>query len=355
MDSTPFGGVFVEGFFIRPLKDTLYGFFPGQIIPAFAAVMNPAQKPIAVGGNPYSAAVNPATNRVYVSNAGALGVTVIDGASDAILDTALAGVLSTFTAVNPKSNRVYVTQDTSTGSRIWAVDGSNNVAVGSLGLGVRAGPMAIDTARNRVYVAANKCFFDPQQIALNCQPILGLLLLAIDGTSLAVLDTVGDVAQGRGIAYNPVTDRIYIAVSNGVMDTVKVINPATFQVIGAIEVQQGVNGVAVNPVTNKVYVTNAGDPGWVTVIDGATHTVSSAVFMGFSTFPQWLGVDPVRNLVYVSHSGVALMRIIDGATDLEVGQINMSGISIDAQPNPVTGRFYVTVYDKGVVRAMRYE
>ena len=79
------------------------------------------------------------------------------------------------------------------------------------------------------------------------------------------------------------------------------------------------------------------------------------VFMGFSTFPQGLGVDPVRNLVYVSHSGVALMRIIDGATDLEVGQINMSGVSTDAQPNPVTGRFYVTVYDKGLVRAMRYD
>jgi DNA-binding beta-propeller fold protein YncE len=235
------------------------------------------------------------------------------------------------------------------------VDGSNNVAVASLGLGVRAGPMAIDTARNRVYVAANKCFFDPQQITAFCQPILGLLVLALDGTSLAVLDTVGDVAPGRGIAYNPVTDRIYVAVSNGTMDSVKVINPATFQVVGAVEVQLGANAVAVNPVTNKIYVTNAVDPGWVTVIDGASHTVSSAVFMGFSTFPQGLGVDPVRNLVYVSHSGVGVIRIIDGEMDTEVGQIFMGGGSTDAQPNAVTGRFYVTVYDTGQVRALRYE
>jgi YVTN family beta-propeller protein len=257
--------------------------------------------------------------------------------------------------VNPKTNRVYVSQDTSTGSRLWAFDGVNHTPVGTLGLGVRPTAIAADTARNRVYVAANKCYFDPQRIALFCEPILGLLMIALDGNSLAVIDTVSDSAQGRGAAYNPATDRIYVAVSSGgPFDTVKVIDAATFQVIDSIEVGSGAFGVAVNPVTNRVYVTNESD-GTMSVLDGASNTVISTVFLGFQTFPEGIGVDPTTNRIYVSHAGVGVMRVIDGVTNTEIGQIFVGGFSTDAQPNPVTGRFYVPVYQNGVVKAFRYQ
>jgi YVTN family beta-propeller protein len=359
MDSTPFGGVFVEGFWVHPLKDTLYGYFPGQTVSGFATVFNPVQTAIGVDANPFAVAVNPVTNRVYASHTGAVSVTVLDGATNGVLTTVNVGGPTTAIAVNPTaaSHRVYAAQPTSLGSRIVAIAGATNSVVDtSGGGGYRPTALAVDTARNRVYVAANICFFDPQQITRICNPINGVAMLALAGDSLGqVLDTLTRPGQARGMAYNPVTDRIYVAVSNGSVDTVKVIDPVSFQVVDSIEVPQGANGVAVNPVTNKIYVTNAGDPGSVSVIDGATHTVTAVVFLGFSTFPQGLGLDPARNLVYVSHSGVAVMRILDAATDTEVGQIFVGGFSTDAQPNPVTGRFYVPVRDTGQVRAMRYE
>ena len=357
VDSTPFGALFVEGFWRHPPKDTLYGFF-GQAISSFATVFNPVQATIAVGGSPYAAAVNPVTNRIYVTNPGATGVTVLDGGTDTILDTVNVGGPTSAAAVSPETNRLYVSQDTITGSRLWAFDGVSHTPVKSIGLGVRTWSIAVDSARNRIYVAANVCDYPPA-VTLVCDPVLGLLLMALDGDSLGVIDTVRSVSQGRGAAYNPVTDRIYVAVSSGLfatIDTVKVIDAATFQVIDSIQVGAGAFGVAVNPVTNRIYVTNETD-GTISVIDGATNAVVTTVFMGSNTFPEGIGVDPVRNLVYVSHAGVGVMRIIDGAIDVDVGQIDVGGPSTDAQPNPVTGRFYVPVMvqQAGQVRALRYQ
>ena len=363
MDSTPFGGFLVEGVWFHPPKDTLYGFSPGQSVSGFASVMNPVQTPIDVGGGPYAAAVNPVTNRIYVTNPSATGVTVIDGAADKILDTVVVGGPTSVATVNPKTNRLFLSQDTATGSRLWAFDGVSHAPLSTIGLGVRPVAIATDTVRNRVYVAAKKCYFDPQRVAPFCDPILGILMIALNGDNLGeLIDTVSVSDTGSifdasgGAAYNPVTDRIYVAVPGlGSTDTVKVIDAATFQVIDSIEVGDGAAAVAVNPVTNRVYVTHQSDQGIVSVIDGSTNTVITTVFMGFYTYPQGIGVDAVRNLVYVSHSGVGVTRIIDGATNLEVGQIFMGGTSTDAQPNPVTGRFYVVVNQTGHVRALRYE
>ena len=356
MDSTPIGSTFLTGFWGRPLADTAFGYSPFDTLLSFAAVFNPVQTPIAVGGNPYQVAVNPVTNRVYVSNVGTSEVAVLDGANDAVLTVVNVGGPTTVAAVNPKANRYYVAQITTLGSRLLALSGATNSVVDTTGGGAfRPSGMAVDTARNRVYVTGNSCFFDPQQVTLVCNPIGEVQLMALNGDSLGEVLASADSTPGqaRGMAYSSVTDRIYVAVSTGSVDTVKVIDAASLTVIDSIEVGSGAYGVAVNPVTNRIYVTNETD-GTLSVIDGATNTVIATVFLGFLTFPEGLGVDPNTNRIYVSEAGVSVMRVIDGVTNTEIGQIFVGGFSTDAQPNPVTGRFYVPVYESGVVKAFRY-
>jgi YVTN family beta-propeller protein len=356
MDSTPIGSTFLTAFWARPRADTAFGYSPFDTLQSFATVFNPVQTPIAVGGNPYQVAVNPVTNRVYVSNVGASEVAVLDGANNAILALVNAGGPTTVTVVNPKANRVYVSRITTLGSRILALSGGNTVVDTSGGGGFRPTGMAVDTARNRVYVAANSCFFDPQQVTLVCSPIGEVQLFALNGDSLGEVLAIADSTpgQGRGMAYNPATGRIYVAVSNGSVDTVRVIDAATLTAIDSIEVGSGAFGVAVNPVTNRIYVTNETD-GTMSVIDGATNAVVATVSLGFNTFPEGLGVDPNTNRIYVSEAGVGVMRVIDGVTNTEIGQIFVGGISTDAQPNPVTGRFYVPLYQDGVVKSFRFQ
>jgi hypothetical protein len=63
---------------------------------------------IPVGTRPWSVAVNPGTNRIYVLNASNDNPSVIDGGTNTVVDTLPSGTLSQGVAVNPTTNRIYV-------------------------------------------------------------------------------------------------------------------------------------------------------------------------------------------------------------------------------------------------------
>ena len=67
---------------------------------------------------PWSLAVNPVTNKIYVANWDSANETVIDGATNSATATLTVGTGPGGIAVNPVTNRVYVTNS-----------GSNNVTV----------------------------------------------------------------------------------------------------------------------------------------------------------------------------------------------------------------------------------
>ncbi len=62
---------------------------------------------VAAGTSPFSVAVNPVTNKIYVANYGSNNVTVIDGATNATT-TVAAGTHPYSVAVNPVTNKIYV-------------------------------------------------------------------------------------------------------------------------------------------------------------------------------------------------------------------------------------------------------
>ena len=62
---------------------------------------------IGAGGNPRAVAVNPAMNKVYVTNNGSGSVTVLDGVS--IVSTISSGANPVAVSVNPITNKAYVT------------------------------------------------------------------------------------------------------------------------------------------------------------------------------------------------------------------------------------------------------
>jgi YVTN family beta-propeller protein len=62
-----------------------------------------------LGNNPVGVAVNPFTGRVYVTNAFAASLSVIDGASNTVTATIPVGNTPIAVAANPFTGRVYVT------------------------------------------------------------------------------------------------------------------------------------------------------------------------------------------------------------------------------------------------------
>ena len=113
-----------------------------------------------------------------------------------------------------------------------------------------------------------------------------------------------------GVAVDPLSHTAYVA--NNFDHTVSVIDEATNTVTATIAVGTSPDGVAVDPGTHTVYVTNAGDGNTVSVIAGAS--APSPPPWPSASSRSAVAVDPVTHTVYVTNHGAGTVSVIDGAT-----------------------------------------
>jgi len=160
--------------------------------------------------------------------------------------------------------------------------------------------------------------------------IAALFLIAPPGEAATTAPTVtntiavGDGADG--IAMNALTNTIY--VGNIYSRNVSVIDGTTGIVTKTIPTNGESHGVAVNPTTNTIYVANHEDAlqedpysdrivplpeGILTVIDGATGTVTKTIAVGEGAYG--LAVDAATNTIYVANSENNTVSVVNGATD----------------------------------------
>ena len=168
---------------------------------------NASEPTVSVGTAPYSVALNPNTNTIYVTNYNSNNVSVINGATNTVTTTVTVGTNPYGVTVDPNTDTIYVTNFN-----------SNNVSV-------------------------------------------------IDGATNTVTTTVSVGTNPYGVAVNPNTDTIYVTNFNS--NNVSVIDGATNTVTATISAGTNPVRVAVNPTTNTIYVANFSSNN-VSVIDGAT-------------------------------------------------------------------------------------
>ena len=113
-----------------------------------------------------------------------------------------------------------------------------------------------------------------------------------------------------GTAVDAVTGMVYVADAGS--DSVTVIDGATGTVTATIPVGSEPAGIAVDDDTDMIYVANHGAP-TVSVIDGATNTVTATVTVGATNGPDAVAVDPATDKIFVTTYGYIAQ--IDGATD----------------------------------------
>lgn len=99
--------------------------------------------------SPYTAAVNPVTNNIYVGSVFNSAVVVINGSTLATTSVPLAATPSQM-VVNPVTNKIYL--DSNTSSLVSVVGGANN-SVTSVVVGQTPNGMALNPTTNRTYVA----------------------------------------------------------------------------------------------------------------------------------------------------------------------------------------------------------
>lgn len=200
---------------------------------------------IRVGKDPNGVAITHDGLRVYVTNRGNNTVSVIDTATNNVIDTIIVGSNPYGVAVNKNGTKVYVTNM-----------GSDSVSV-------------IDTATNNV---------------------------------------TANVSVGKyphGITVTPDEKWVYVANHNTPIGTVSVINTTTNNVTNTIIVGNKPCGVAVNRDGTKAYVTNSGS-NTTSVINTTNNKVIGRVDVGIcpSGIGQFIGsvpgsiVETVTTLTY---------------------------------------------------------
>jgi DNA-binding beta-propeller fold protein YncE len=167
-------------------------------------------------------------------------------------------------------------------------------------------------------------------------------LYVVDLTSNTVVGHFALPVAGAVIfsmTYSPVTNRVYTADNDG---NIWVNDGTTGALIKKIVTGTGIGFITINPATNLLYIPQ-----------GTTVLVVNAVTNAMTTVPlegsggQYAGVDPVRNIVYISDAGNAAsgsqVEVLNGATNKETALI--TGIPLQAEAlsvDPVTRRVYLS-------------
>jgi len=357
---------------------------------ARAQTINP---PVSAGASPFAIAVNPITNKVYVTNEADNTLTVMDGRT-LTTSTVAIGARPLWLGVNPETNRIYVAQfgNNSNAPHLVAVNGatdtvSSNITVGDVGW-ITINPVTnktytiryghtdeysvtqgetfvlaestraftgvghvIDPNRNILYTIEQDV---PQVVPIDvttdtyyptrlCPDGAGGILpnpVPADTTNPAEPTCIAMSGPPVGITVNPTTGRAY-AVSTAATNQIAVIraisetNPMTATFLTPPGVSGSAVAVAVNPVTNKIYAAFSDK---VVVVNGADNTMT-VIASGTTGGPVAVGINTMTNKIYVPNSDGTL-TLIDGATNAsQVLAIpaGAKGVAV----NPLTNTTYV--------------
>ncbi|MCA3021819.1 MAG: putative Ig domain-containing protein, partial [Rhodocyclaceae bacterium] len=140
----------------------------------------------------------------------------------------------------------------------------------------------------------------------------------------------------RAIAVHPMTSKIYVANENS--GNVTVIDGATNTITTNVTVGTNPFAVAVNPVTNKVYVANYISNN-VTVIDAVSNTAIATVAAG--TNPRAVVINTVTNQVYVVNQSSNNVTVIDGDSNTTIATVAVGTQPYTIAVNAVTNKVYV--------------
>jgi DNA-binding beta-propeller fold protein YncE len=281
--------------------------------------------------HPRAVAVNPSTNKIYVANFWSGNVTVVDGATNStttVTDPNANGLDAFAVAVDPVTNKIYVANNNidragNNPGNVTVIDGttnSTNTVTDPNAFGPNA--VAVNAVTNKVYVTNGGAY--PAANHGN--------VTIIDGaTNSTTTVTDPNALAPQAVAVNKTTNKIYVANANNSAiswkGVVTVIDGATHSATTVIDPNaEFPDAVAVDEATNRIYVSNGGcgpgpgtgcnnagsNPGSITVINGATNSVS-AIIDPKANGPGAVAGDPVTDQIYVANGGSGNLTITDGS------------------------------------------
>jgi serine/threonine-protein kinase len=285
---------------------------------------------IKVGNSPRNVALSADGQRLYATNRGDDTVSVVDTATDEVVETMAVGDGSgpEGIALTPDGRTSFVVDndaaavdviDNTTGTvrRTIPVSVSpTDVAVGADGKTAYVTTtdggalLALDT---REVVKAIGADGRPQSLALSSDGRTAYVtdggtnsLLTVDTTDFRVIGRIPVGAGPDGVALSPDGQTAYVVDIDD--NALSVVNLAGGTVVATIAVGQRPISVAVHPDGRTAYVTN-NESGSVSVIDTGSRSLVGSVSVG--SHPEAVAMAPDGSRAYVVNSGDGTISVLD--------------------------------------------
>ena len=182
-----------------------------------------------------------------------------NGTISSSLSTLSIGPHPTALGLNSHLGRLYVAD--AVAHKMTVIDEDSGQSVATIQIcNDPVPPVRVDEATGRVYVVCST----------------GQALNVINGNTNKVIGSVSVTPYPEGVAFNTATGRIYVAdegnrdSSNNFDDdgtTITVIDGQTFQVLGTLQVGRGPDGVEADPQLRRIYVTTEDSSAMVEISD----------------------------------------------------------------------------------------
>ena len=257
-----------KGVVVNPRNGKAYAAFPDLGV---VKIVNGSGRVVTLktGVNVKNLTLDPRTGRVYAMNRGPGTVSVIDPDTDAIIET-LKADRGSLTALNPVTNKLYVSASTGTDPSV--IDLATKIST-TIHAGTEGNALSVNVKANKIYFVGYEDNFltvvdgvtnEPARIevpgfhqwdsAFNEKS--GLLYLPTpNNNAVTVVDTrtgvVSMIGTGKvpmAAAINELTNRVYVV--NYASSDVTVIDGASNQPIAAVKVGLWPQQIAINARTN---------------------------------------------------------------------------------------------------------
>lgn len=226
-------------------------------------------------------AINPITRKLYVLDY-LTGLYVIDLTSNAVAGQ-FAITNGYGVAYNPITNRVYSLDSL---GNVWVNDGTTGALIHQIELpdydNSASSTITVNPATNRIYI--------PKETAP------GQLFVVDGGTNeVTTVPLQGDYSYFAGV--DALRNIVYVSDQQGQVDVLDGRTNKEITLISGIGLQP--EALSVDPLTRKIYLSNADST--VEVIDGTTNTLTSTV-IPVGTNPDFSTIDLVHGLLYVGNT-----------------------------------------------------
>ena len=232
-----------------------------------------------------------------------------------------------------KNGNMYVANFLS--NTISVIDGNTNNVISTIPLGSNASPadVAFDSENGKLYVTN----FNAGTVSV------------IDGNTNQVIATLTVGGNPTAIAFNPITENIYVA--DGV-NRVDVIDPITDNIVASVIVGNEPSGIAFDSHDGDMYVTNFLS-GTVSVIDTRTNTVIATIAMPPGANPSGVAFDSSNSEIYVTNfyqtgvgaggvGGGGIVSVIDDNTNTIVDNLLVDSAPEEMVFDSASGQLYTT-------------